>query len=89
MDKLKAVFCALFGHSRIQSAFFGYFHCGRCQAQVGDTLAGVYDARGVVIEGHDCDQCRKNYAGFTWRDKLLVPYPFKQREPQHSRPKGD
>lgn len=79
MDKLKKVFCALFGCSRIQTQFFGYFHCSRCDALMGDSLGGVYDARNVVIVGHDCDQCRKVYARCTWRDKFLAKRPFKDK----------
>lgn len=70
------VTCALIGHSRIQTACFGYFNCGRCRAQVGDNLAGVYDASTVVVIGHKCDVCQKNYETTDWRDRLFVPDPF-------------
>lgn len=76
MGKLKAVFCALFGHSRIITQCFGYVHCARCEAQLGDTLAGAYPADKCVILYHDCDKCRENAKALTWRDRLLVPDPF-------------
>lgn len=77
----KRVVCALAGHSRIQTAFFGYFYCGRCGEQVGDTLASIYPgAAKAVVVGHDCDTCRKNAETLTWRDTLLTPDPFPKAE---------
>lgn len=76
LERVKAVFCALFGHSRIQTHCWGYWYCGRCGVLVGDSLAGVYRAEGVVIVGHGCDQCRDNYRRLSWRDKILAPKPF-------------
>ena len=78
MEKLKAVFCALFGHSRIQSGCFGYWYCGRCGQQLGDSLAGAYSVKDFVIIGHGCDKCRANYKKCTWKDKFLTPNPFKE-----------
>jgi len=72
----KSIVCSLIGHSNIQTACFGYFNCSRCGDQVGDSLGSVYDAGGVVIVEHDCDQCQKNYKKCTWKDKYLAPYPF-------------
>lgn len=83
MDKEKrnAVVCALIGHSRIQSTCFGYYHCGRCDAQVGDTLGSVYvGAEKAVVIGHNCKTCRANYKACGWQDKLYVPDPFKRRK---------
>lgn len=77
-DTRNAIVCALVGHSRIQETCFGYFHCGRCEEQVGDNLAGVYDAGDVVIIGHDCNTCRANYEDCTWRDKLYVRDPLRR-----------
>lgn len=71
--KLKAVFCALFGHSRIQEVYFGYFYCARCGAQIGDSLGGMYDASKSVLDGCGCDTCRENYKKLTWRDKMFCP----------------
>lgn len=78
-EKLRAVTCALLGHSMIQDFCFGYFTCARCDAQLGDSLGGVYpQAKTVVIVGHDCKVCRKNYKKLTWKDKLLAPNPFQK-----------
>lgn len=71
-----AVVCALIGHSRIQGQCFGYYHCGRCEAQVGDTLGGSYSAEKVVVIGHNCKTCRANYKECGWKDKLYAPDPF-------------
>lgn len=71
------VVCSLIGHSRIQTACFGYFNCGRCGAQVGDTLASSYPGAGTaVVVGHACKTCRKNYRACTWKDRLYTPHPF-------------
>ena len=75
-DKRAAVVCALIGHSRIQTTCFGYYYCSRCEAQVGDTLASVYDAKSVVVVGHNCPTCRKNFKTCGWKDKLFAPDPF-------------
>ena len=76
MQKLKAVFCALFGHSRIVNTFWGEVTCGRCKVVVGDTLAGIYSMLDKVILGHDCETCRKNFKALNWKDKLFTPNPF-------------
>lgn len=73
--------CALIGHSMIQTTFFGYFYCARCEEQVGDNLGGIYNAaERVVIVGHNCDTCRANYEKLTWKDKLFCPEPFEVEE---------
>ena len=76
--------CALVGHSRIQTTFFGYYYCARCEAQVGDTLASVYDATRVVIVGHNCVACRGNFAECDWRDTFLSPDPFAEAGRDHA-----
>lgn len=75
-EKIKAIFCVLFGHSKIQTTFFGYFYCGRCGVQVGDSLGGYYVPKEVVIVGHNCKKCRANYKKCTWKDKFMVKNPF-------------
>jgi hypothetical protein len=76
-DTQKRMVCALVGHSRIQSFCFGYFNCGRCGEQVGDSLGGVYpEAAQAVVIGHNCEACQKNAETLTWRDTLLAPDPF-------------
>lgn len=81
MDKEKRnrVVCALLGHSKIQTTFFGYYYCSRCEAQVGDTLGSVYDAAPVVIVAHDCEVCRKNYKALDWKHKLYAKNPFPKK----------
>jgi len=76
----KAVTCSLIGHSRIQTACFGYFNCARCGEQLGDSLGGCYDAKDAVIVGHDCETCRKNFETCTWKDTFLAPDPFARGE---------
>jgi len=69
-EQRNAVVCALVGHSRIVSYCMWYLYCGRCGAQVGDTLGGSATAKENVIIGHDCDTCRKNMKNMTWKDTL-------------------
>ena len=77
--KIRRVTCALIGHSRIIDTDFGYVHCARCDARIGDTLAGAYDMDGRFIVGHNCEKCRTNYRAMTWRDKLFVRNPLDGR----------
>lgn len=70
------VVCSLIGHSRIQTTCFGYFYCGRCEAQLGDTLGGTYSAENIVIVNHNCEKCRTNFDKCDWRDMYLAPDPF-------------
>lgn len=76
-----AAVCGLVGHSRLRTFCFGYHYCGRCDAQLGDSLGGAYVAKGVVVECHGkgiklegCD-CREVAKTLTWRDTLLVDTP--------------
>ena len=78
MKKLKAIICVLIGHSKIQSYCMGYFSCGRCRQQLGDSVGSTYCAKNVVIINHNCKTCRRNYKKLTWKDKLFVPDPFKE-----------
>lgn len=72
------VICSLIGHSHIIDGCMGYVYCGRCGAQIGDRLGGMFDLKNYVIIGHNCKECRKNYKKLTWRDKLYVADPFKK-----------
>lgn len=77
-EQKAAVVCSLIGHSKIQSHFFGYYNCGRCGAQVGDTLGSSYGgAAEAVVIGHKCKTCEKNFSECTWKDKFMCPDPFK------------
>jgi len=76
-DQKKKVVCAMLGHSKIVIACWGYINCGRCGAQLGDTLGGIFPLTTYVVIGHNCETCKKNYEQMTWKDKLFVPDPFK------------
>lgn len=65
--------CAFLGHSRVVTMCFGYVYCARCEDQIGDTLAGAFDAKHVVISGHDCPTCRANAKTFKWQDRFMLP----------------
>ena len=80
MRKIKAMICVWFGHSRVVETCFGYVHCARCDAQVGDTLAGSFNLKRHVIVGHNCEECQDNYKALSWKEKLLTPNPFKEIE---------
>lgn len=70
--------CSILGHSRISTGWFGYRYCARCSDQLGDSLGSIdLGAKGSVLVGHNCKECRKNYKQCTWRDKLYCPDPFK------------
>lgn len=73
----KRIVCQLIGHSNIIETCFGYIHCSRCQAQIGDSLGGYYNNPKAVIVGHTCETCQQNYKQLTWKDKYLCPDPFK------------
>jgi hypothetical protein len=72
----KNVVCALVGHSNVLTFCFGYHHCARCSAMLGDSLAGAYRNADGVYVGHDCAECRANADRLTWKDTLLTPDPF-------------
>jgi hypothetical protein len=74
------VVCSLIGHSKIQTAFFGYYNCSRCGDQIGDSIGGIYNSSNLVIVGHDCPTCRANYDRLDWRDKVFAPDPFAKKE---------
>jgi ribosomal protein L37AE/L43A len=76
-DAAKRVVCALIGHSNIQSQWIGYWYCGRCGDQVGDSLGGAYSSAEIVLIGHNCATCQKNFSKLTWKDTFLAPAPFK------------
>lgn len=79
-ETAKEVVCALIGHSRIITTCFGYLHCARCKAEIGDMLGGASDAKANVIVGHDCPTCRENALALTWKDTLMAPDPFSKAE---------
>ena len=49
MNKLKRIWCVLFGHSNKVNLCFGYVYCNFCGEQIGDCLAGCYDLTNKII----------------------------------------
>jgi hypothetical protein len=80
IEKIKEIYCVLFGHAGIVTVCFGYVYCARCSNQIGDTLGSYYNAKDDVIVGHACDVCRINYKKLSLSKKVLCPDPF--REPK-------
>jgi len=78
-EQRNKIVCSLIGHSRIITMCFGYVHCGRCEDQIGDALAGVFGTSDYVVVGHNCPTCRKNFKALTWRDKLFAANPFPKK----------
>lgn len=72
-DRLKHIICALFRHSVITKICFGYQHCGRCDALLGDTIAGAFSVTVGLSCG--CEECQSAYASLGLVDKFLVPKP--------------
>lgn len=71
------IICSLIGHSKICTTCWGYRYCGRCGAQLGDSLGSIdFGVKEAVIVGHNCKVCRENYKKCDWRDKLYVKNPF-------------
>ncbi len=72
----KSVVCALVGHSNIEHLCMGEHSCARCGDVVGDGYLGSYVNEDMVVMGHNCKICRKNFKKLTWRDKFMAPDPF-------------
>ena len=72
--RLRYMACAMLGHSRISTSFFGYIYCARCHEQVGDSLGGA-DTAFVdfrhLREG-SCNTCEGRRGQLVWRDKWLT-----------------
>jgi hypothetical protein len=83
IDSHKATVCAIIGHSRIVEESWGYIHCGRCEAKVGDVLGGSFDISKCVVIGHGCDICRALYKKLDWHDKFLAQNPFPKEKKAH------
>ena len=79
----RSVICSLVGHSKVIETCFGYVHCARCDAQIGDTLCGVFDGDGCVIVDHDCPKCKAAAVNLDWRDLLGLPAKSRKGIPSH------
>lgn len=76
MNRARAVFCALWGHSyRIVTNCFGYKYCGRCGQQVGDSLGGYWDGSRACDINCACNACRKQWESIPWWQRLLIKTP--------------
>lgn len=76
-EQRNSIACSLIGHSLIQETCFGYYSCGRCGAQLGDSLGSIYlMAPDVVVIGHNCPTCKANYKRLSWKDKVFVKNPL-------------
>lgn len=75
MNRLRAMICAAFRHSRVLDTFFNYQYCARCGAQVGDTLGGVGVGGPVVGLNFpaDCEKCAHDQ--MTFMDRFLIRKP--------------
>ena len=77
-EQQKEIVCALVGHSRIRTYCFGYHHCARCSALLGDSLGGAYKDDNAVYPLHigqkmDGCRCNENAKSLTWRDTFKAP----------------
>lgn len=73
--KFAAIFCALFRHSHLTTNCMGYKYCARCDAQLGDSLAGVglpvppYFQIGQLCQ---CEKCKESFDSLNWIDRFMV-----------------
>jgi len=74
MNKIKKILCAIFEHPHVVTNCMGYKYCARCEAQVGESLGGVWTGKGYVIVGHNCKECKKAMKNLKWHEKLLTNF---------------
>ena len=53
------IYCVKHSHANYIFMCFGYVHCGRCEEQIGDRLAGIFDTTNYMVLGHKCKICNK------------------------------
>ncbi len=53
------IYCVKHSHANYVTNCMGYKSCGRCNTQIGDTLAGCFDMSKVISVGHKCDKCNE------------------------------
>jgi len=66
------IYCVKHGHAKYFYGFFGYAYCGRCGDQIGDSIAGIFDGKGMVLVGHDCNECTKVIATLSQLDLKIL-----------------
>lgn len=66
------IYCVKNGHAPYIFKCFGYIHCGRCEEQIGDQLAGVYDDTKIMVINHKCKVCDKIRKGLKKFDLEIV-----------------
>ncbi len=71
-EKKARIYCIKHGHADYISMCFGYVYCGRCNEQIGDTLAGIYNPTDKMVVGHKCKKCDKVKSKLNKLDKLIV-----------------
>jgi len=84
-EKKPDAMCALVGHSRMIQSCVGQLTCARCDAIVGDTLAGasvlgkrLVRGHGKLASGQACKECVVIARTLTWRDTALVEFTPEQ-----------
>jgi hypothetical protein len=78
-EQKSAVACAILGHSKVIDACFGQITCGRCGANLGDTLVGTY----TIPEGSFLRKSveenianRDKWDSLSWSDTYLITDTF-------------
>ncbi len=66
------IYCIKHGHANYITMCFGYVHCGRCEEQIGDTLAGIFDTSNSIFVGHKCKTCDKLKRKLSSLDKKIL-----------------
>lgn len=75
-----SIYCIKHGHADYIWTFFGYVHCGRCGDQIGDTLAGVFDTKKMIVVGHKCKMCSSLKRKLNKLDKEILKRLEKNKE---------
>ncbi len=65
------IYCIKHGHAKFFTNCFGYASCGRCGEQIGDSLMGVFDGKGMALVGHGCKECTEAYNKLSGTDKII------------------
>ena len=78
-ETIAELLCAAIGHPPVIDICFGEVTCARCEARLGDTLAGVYSTKGKFVRGHglpkgmkECEECETIWKSLTPGQRLLT-----------------